>query len=71
MTITRHLKHLESMRDLKPGERVESITTPDGPGLMQGTVVKRAPVKRDGWIVKWDNGRQARIATSNIRRVSA
>ena len=47
-TFTEHVAHLESMRDLKPGERVWV----PGSGRT-GTTVKKLG-RHNGWLVRWD-----------------
>lgn len=64
------LAHLEAMATLTEGERVASAVTVGGTALAYGVTVKRCRVKRDGWIVRWDNGATGRVATINIRRLT-
>lgn len=64
---TDRLARLESLRDLKPGERVRVV----GSGRT-GTLVSRREPSRDGWNVRWDEPlfgcEVGRVATSNLER---
>jgi hypothetical protein len=66
-TFTQHLAHLESMRDLRPGERVR--VTISG---KTGRIVRRVPAARS-WRVAWDApvfGRTSSLViAANLERI--
>jgi hypothetical protein len=68
-SFTEHLAHLESLVDLRPGERV--VVEQSG---RTGTLVRRCTPRRDGWIVRWDEPMfgvaEGRVATQNLARLS-
>lgn len=66
-TFSERLARLETLRDLRVGERVRVL----GSGRT-GTLVSRRSPKRDGWNVRWDEPlfgvEVGRVATSNLER---
>lgn len=67
--ISVHMRHLESMRDLKVGERVEGFNGLKGSGMF-GTVLRTDMHKSARIKVRWDNGNEHNHSVANLRRAA-